>query len=31
MSFYDWPCPRTADTELAAAPDTGPAAHRLLP
>jgi hypothetical protein len=30
MSFYDWPCPRTADTGLAAAPDTGSAARRLL-
>jgi len=30
MSFCDWPCPRTADTGPAAAPDTGPAARRLL-
>ena len=30
MSFHDWPPGRPADTGLAAAPDTGPAARRLL-
>ena len=30
MSFHDRLCGRTPDTGLAAAPDTGPAARRLV-
>jgi hypothetical protein len=30
MSFHDWPHGRTPDTGLAAAPDTGSAARRLV-
>jgi len=30
MSFHDWPHGRTPDTGLGAAPDTGPAARRLV-